>query len=93
MPVEYLIGREILAPACRTPEALADFMHRSQVVIQTTFTPERLIAERADPLKANKQTNTSDALTVKLSTKSQWVNVELIVDEILSKRSSTLDNQ
>ena len=49
------VGLEVVAAAGGTPEALADFMRGSQVVGQGVFTGERLVALRADPLKANKQ--------------------------------------
>ena len=55
MPVECWVGLEIVATAVRTPEALADSVHRSLVVGQAAFTIERFVAQRADPLKANKR--------------------------------------
>ena len=55
MLVKCHVRREILAATRWAPEALADFMHRSQVVGQGVFTIERFVALRADPLKANKQ--------------------------------------
>ena len=49
------VGLEIVATAGRTPEALANSVHRSLVVGEGVFTIERFVALRADPLKANKQ--------------------------------------
>ena len=48
--VKRHVRREILAATCRALEALADFMHSSQVVGQGAFTIERFVAEQTNRL-------------------------------------------